>query len=343
MIEGEPGRVEEVPLGRKPGHTTSSAPSIRVIAHDRMADRRDMNADLVSPSGMEMGTKKVPRIEPSKAYEVGLGRPTLNDDCHALPVSRITRYRLVDSQLIRCQVTPRHNRVPPGDPSGGDGGAQKPMGAICFGDDQEAGRFLVEAVHYPGTLGFLALVRQAPASANQRVDERSRPVARSWMHYHAGRLVHHQQRLVLVDDRDRDVLAKDLALLYARVVDAHNFATQGLVARPFTAPVDKYVAVGDEGGRLSPRQIRLLGYKQIEADIAVRPDGKLSNVAQGLALRWRVRYRCCSNNWRWRPLFTPQYPGEEKRPDAHRHVGHVKGRPAQITDANVDEIDNSRR
>jgi hypothetical protein len=54
-----------------------------------MADRREMNADLVSPSGMEMGTKKIPRIEPSKAYEVGPGRPTHIDDCHALPVSRI--------------------------------------------------------------------------------------------------------------------------------------------------------------------------------------------------------------------------------------------------------------
>src|SRR5687768_11190824 len=54
VFEREPGRVEEMPFGRKSGHTTSSAPSIHVVAHDRMADRREMNADLVSPSGMEM-------------------------------------------------------------------------------------------------------------------------------------------------------------------------------------------------------------------------------------------------------------------------------------------------
>jgi hypothetical protein len=57
VIEREPGRVEEMPLGRKSGHTTSSAPAIHVVTHDRMADRREMNADLVSPSGMEMRTK----------------------------------------------------------------------------------------------------------------------------------------------------------------------------------------------------------------------------------------------------------------------------------------------
>ena len=50
VVEREPGRVEEMPLGRKSGHTTSSASAINVVAHDRMADRREMNADLVSPS-----------------------------------------------------------------------------------------------------------------------------------------------------------------------------------------------------------------------------------------------------------------------------------------------------
>src|SRR5215210_4814309 len=54
VVEREPCRVEEMPLGRKSGQTTSSAAAIDVIAHDRMADRREMNADLVSPSGMEM-------------------------------------------------------------------------------------------------------------------------------------------------------------------------------------------------------------------------------------------------------------------------------------------------
>src|SRR5437016_13230470 len=106
MFEREPGCVQEVPLGRKSGHTTSSAPAIHVIAHDRMADRREMNADLVSPSGMEMGTKKIPRIEPSKAYEVGLGRPTLIDDCHALPVSRIAGDWPVGREGARRRVGP---------------------------------------------------------------------------------------------------------------------------------------------------------------------------------------------------------------------------------------------
>src|SRR2546423_3977903 len=138
VIEREPGRVEEVPLGRKSGHTTSSASPINVVAHDRMADRREVNADLVSPSGMEMRTKKVPRVEPGKAYEVGLGRPTLIDDCHALPVSRIAPYGLVDRKGIARDMTPRHHRIPPHDPPGSYRCAQEPVRAIRLGHHEEA-------------------------------------------------------------------------------------------------------------------------------------------------------------------------------------------------------------
>jgi len=240
-------------LGRKSGHTTSSAPAIHVVAHDRMADRRDMNADLVSPSGMEMGTKKVPRIEPSKAYEVGLGRPTLIDDCHALPVSGIARYRLVDSQLIRGQVTPRHNRVPPRDAPGRQGGAQKAVGAICFGDDQKPGGFLVESMDHPGPIWLISLLGEGPASPNQGVDQSSSPVPRGRVDDHARRLVDHQQGVVLVDDFDRNVLTEDLPLLSARDLHPYDFTADRLVACAFATAINQYVAVSDEGGSLRSR------------------------------------------------------------------------------------------
>src|SRR6478736_2384893 len=129
---------------------------------------------------MEMRTKKVPRIEPSKAYEVGLGRPTLIDDCHALPVSRIAGYRLVDREVIRRQMTPDHHRVAPLDPSGGQGAAQESVGAVGLGDDKEPGRLLVEPVDHAGPLR-LALLRQRPASTKQSIYQRPAPIAGSWM------------------------------------------------------------------------------------------------------------------------------------------------------------------
>ena len=46
----------------------------------------------------------------------------------------------------------------------------------------------------------------------------------------------------------------------------------------------------DQRRRLGPRELGTVGNKEIEADIAVRLDGKLFDVAQTLALRRRIRH-----------------------------------------------------
>lgn len=67
VVEREPCRVEEMSLGRQASHSPATAPAIHIVAHDRMADGRKVNANLMSASRMEMCTKKVPRVEPRKA------------------------------------------------------------------------------------------------------------------------------------------------------------------------------------------------------------------------------------------------------------------------------------
>ena len=246
VIEREPGRVEEVALGRKSGHTTSSAPSIHVIAHDRMADRREMNADLMSPSGMEMGTKKVPRIEPSKACDVGLGRPTLIDDCHALPVSWIASYRLVDREVIGRQVSPRHHGVPPGHPPGGDRAAQKPVRAVGFRHDYEPGGLFIQPVDHPCPLG-LPFLRQGTSPPEESVHQRPAPVSRRRVDDHPGWLVDYEKGIVLVNDGDWDVLARDGALLDRRDLDSDDLPFLGPVARLLAASIDENVTLSNQG------------------------------------------------------------------------------------------------
>ena len=279
VLEREPGRVEEMPLGRKSGHTTSSAPSIHVVAHDRMADRREMNADLMSPSGMEMRTKKVPRVEPGKAYEVGLGRPTFIDDCHALPVSWITSYRLVDRHAVAGEMTPCHHCVPPDDTPGGYGRAQQTVRAIRLGDDQQPGGLLVEAVDHTRPLGLSLGGKCAPA-AQQRVYEGPAPVPRRGMNDHTGGLVHHQQGLVFVDDADGNVFPGDRPFLDSGDLDPDYLARFRAVAGLFAPPIDQYMPQGDKSRGLGTRELSALGNKQIEADIAVRLDRELSRIAQ---------------------------------------------------------------
>jgi hypothetical protein len=86
-----------------------------------------------------------------------------------------------------------------------------------------------------------------------------------------------------------------------------------------------------------------VGNKEIEADIAVRLDGKLSDVAQRLALRRRVRHWGGCENGIGRSLFPPKDPGEEERADAYGHVSDVESRPPEVAHPDIDEIDDSGR
>ena len=97
---------------------------------------------------------------------------------------------------------------------------------------------------------------------------------------HPGRLVDDQQGLVLVDDRDGDVLSGDRPLLHLGDFDAHNVPRQGPITSLLRSPAHRYVPLRDQRRRLRSRQLGLLGNKEIEADIAVRLDWKLSDVAQ---------------------------------------------------------------
>jgi hypothetical protein len=96
-----------------------------------------------------------------------------------------------------------------------------------------------------------------------------------------------------------------------------------------------------QSGRLGSGKLSLLGNKEIEADIAVRLDGKLLDVAQRLTLRRRIRNGSGGNDRGGGTLFAPEHPRQQECADADSHVGYVEGRPTQIAHANVDEINDS--
>ena len=153
------------------------------------------------------------------------------------------------------------------------------MRAVGFGDDEEPRGLLVEAMNHAGPLR-VAGVRYAAAPPQQGVHEGPRPVAGSRVNYHSSGLVHYQQRLVFKDDADGDVFAGDGPLLHFGDNNADDLARLGSVARFFTPAVDQDVSLGNQSGCLGSRELGTLGNKEVEADIAVRLDWKLSDLAQ---------------------------------------------------------------
>ncbi len=89
---------------------------------------------------------------------------------------------------------------------------QMPMGVIVLGSDHDAARFLVETMHNARPLDAADAGKARAAMMDQRVDERSRPVAGPRMNDKPGGLRDHDQIVVLVKNLQRNILALRLRI-----------------------------------------------------------------------------------------------------------------------------------
>ena len=85
---------------------------------------------------------------------------------------------------------------------------ERAVGLVGLGHHHQAGGVLVEPVHDAGPLDAADAAEAVAAMGDQRIDQRALRVAGGRMHHQACRLVDHDERVVLVDDIERDVLAR---------------------------------------------------------------------------------------------------------------------------------------
>jgi hypothetical protein len=76
---------------------------------------------------------------------------------------------------------------------------------IVLRDDHQARRAAVKAMDDPWAL-FAAYATQILDVVQQRVDQRAAGMAGRWVDDHTGRLVHHDEVTILVDDLERQIL-----------------------------------------------------------------------------------------------------------------------------------------
>ena len=139
----------------------------------------------------------------------------------------------------------------------GELGAEPAMGDVGLGDHHQAGGVLVEPVHDAGPFDAADAGQAVAAMGDQRIDQRARGVAGGRMHHQAFRFVDHDQRVVFVDDRERDRLARGLGLLGRR--QRHRDGIAGIdVCRGIAdrARLDRHLAVEDQRLEARARQRR---------------------------------------------------------------------------------------
>ncbi len=148
---------------------------------------------------------------------------------------------------------------------------QRSMSPVGLGHHQEAGRFLVEPVHDAGP-PHPADARQARAAmGDQRIDQRAGLVSGGGMHDQAFGLVDDDDVVILVDDIERDILARRLGGDRFRHVDCDRIAGGDMIS----GVADGGAFDGDgtcEDQRFQPRARQL---RNAHREHAVEPDRSL--------------------------------------------------------------------
>src|SRR5438270_336063 len=175
------------------------------IADDGMADRFEMDADLVRAAGAENAADHRGMAKLLDHFEIGDGVAAAGDDGHALAVARIARDRRVDraarlrwSSVNDGQILFAHGL---GRPRGGEFAMRR----VVLRDHHHAARVFVEPVDDSGTK-LAANSAEIAHVKQKRVDERAVGVAGGGMDHHSGRFVDDHKIAVFKKNRERNLL-----------------------------------------------------------------------------------------------------------------------------------------
>ena len=194
MNEREPFRVQR--LARKAQGARALA--VGGIADERMSQRREVHADLVRAPGLEAASQEGGKGETLDDLVMRHRLASARHHGHARAAARVPadprRYRAVTRHppVHEREVLALHGAC-------GDLAREIGLRRERARDHQEPARVLVEPVHDAGARNGCedGLVRE------QRVQQGPAPVAGAGMHDETRRLVDHDERAVLVDDRER--------------------------------------------------------------------------------------------------------------------------------------------
>lgn len=183
----------------------SDPATVKGIAHQRVAEVFEVNADLMRASGVE-GAFDQARIR-QFAQDAVLGggsspSPGFHNG-HFFAVDGVAGDFFFDHAGFFGEMPGSEREVffqyiAPGELFG-----ERLVGQVIFGDHEAAAGFFVESVHDAGAL-CAADARERGTMVEQRIDERAAGVARSGVHHHSGRFVEHQEIDVFKKDFQRN-------------------------------------------------------------------------------------------------------------------------------------------
>ena len=191
-------RGERREQGRPGGCRQTPAAAVHRIAHQRMADVRQMHADLVGPTGLQLRADQGMCPEPPLDAVVGDRLASVAAYRHARALRAMTADGFIDGATASHDAV-AERKVLAADLARRERAYQRGMGDWRARHEQQPGGVLVEAMHNAGARHG----GEGRLEFEQRVLQRTSRDSGAWMHHESGRLVDHQQRGITVQDAKR--------------------------------------------------------------------------------------------------------------------------------------------
>src|SRR5271165_268214 len=243
-----------------------------------------MDADLMGASGFEPAGDQARWAETLHKAPMGDGAATaiLGRGRHFFAMPGMAGDRRIDFARRRVEAAPDERQIFALERSAaaviGEEIGEASMSGVGLGDDQKAGRVLVEPMDDSRTFDP-ADAREAPsAMMDERIDQRAPRVAGRRMNDETGRLVDHNEMLVLIDDVERQVLAEQRRLLGFRRLegDSHAYGEpHRRIARD--RAVDPNFALLDQRFESGARE-RNAPFRRRAAEVSVEPLSRARSV-----------------------------------------------------------------
>jgi hypothetical protein len=210
------------------------------IAHQRVADVSHMHPDLMGAAGLELaGEKRGDRlaVAPGKRFlhlPMGDGLAAARAHRHFLTRMRMTVDRRIDSSALPVGHAPDEGPIAAPHRAGaavvGELRDQRLVRPVVLRHHHQPGGVLVEPVHDARPPDAADAGKACAAMGDQRVHQRAGLVPRGGMHHEASRLVDDDNVVVLVDDIERDILARGLGGHRLRNVDCDRIADSDMIS-----------------------------------------------------------------------------------------------------------------
>lgn len=227
----EPPGVQHLAAGpRGPGgqrRAVARGRAVDRIARDGAADRGEVDADLVRPPRVQAQAQQRRGAEVLRDLVVGpRGLAAARDERHLLAVSRASADRAFERPARRLGDAARERQIRLADGAGLERGLQRRERGVRLGDREEPRRVAVEAVD-DSRAALAADGEDAGAAGQERVHERAVRMARGGVDDEAGGFVHDEHRVVLENDRERNVLRFERGFGGGRLADEVGLAGRG--------------------------------------------------------------------------------------------------------------------